>query len=48
MVPAFHANIDRGIAKAHDDPQNFDLNAFDAELARWLNRLLQWRSAAHR
>ena len=48
MIPAFHANIDRGIARAHDDPQNFDLNAFDAELARWLNRLLQWRSAAHR
>lgn len=39
MIPAFHANIDRGIAKAHDDPQNFDLNAFDAEVARWVMRL---------
>lgn len=39
MIPAFHANIDRGIPKAHDDPQNFDLGAFDAEVAHWLKRL---------
>jgi hypothetical protein len=39
MIPAFHANIDRGIPLAHDDPQHFDLAAFDAEVARWLSRL---------
>ncbi len=39
MVPAFHANIDRGIPSAHDDPQNFDLQAFDIEVANWLRRL---------
>jgi hypothetical protein len=39
MIPAFHANIDRGIAKAHDDPQHFDLAAFDAEVGRWVRRL---------
>lgn len=39
MIPAFHANIDRGIPAAHDDPQNFDLAAFDREVARWLRRL---------
>jgi hypothetical protein len=39
MVPAFHANIDRGIALAHDDPQHFDLAAFDREVARWVRRL---------
>lgn len=39
MIPAFHANIDRGIENAHDDPQHFDLRAFDAELARWVTRL---------
>jgi len=39
MIPAFHANIDRGIEKAHDDPQHFDLAAFDVEVARWVRRL---------
>lgn len=39
LIPAFHANIDRGIAGAHDDPQNFDLNAFDRETALWERRL---------
>ena len=39
MIPAFHANVDRGIAKAHDDPQHFDLAAFDDEVGRWLRRL---------
>ena len=39
MVPAFHANIDRGIPLAHDDPQHFDLAAFDREVARWLKQL---------
>ncbi|HWJ37995.1 MAG TPA: hypothetical protein VNR86_04460 [Sphingomicrobium sp.] len=39
MIPGFHANIDRGIPEAHDDPQHFDLAAFDRELARWVARL---------
>jgi hypothetical protein len=39
MVPAFHANIDRGMPEAHDDPQHFDLLAFDRELGRWVRKL---------
>ena len=39
LIPAFHANIDRGIPEAHDDPQNFDLESFDRELSRWLGKL---------
>lgn len=39
LIPAFHANIDRGIPNAHDDPQHFDLSAFDRQLARWIGRL---------
>ena len=38
LIPAFHANIDRGIPEAHDDPQNFDLLSFDRQLARWLEK----------
>ena len=41
MIPAFHANIDRGIPEAHDDPQNFDLGAFDTNIAWWLARVQQ-------
>jgi hypothetical protein len=37
MIPAFHAPIDDGIGDGHDDPQNFDLQAF----ARSLDGLLQ-------
>lgn len=39
LIPAFHANIDRGIPAAHDDPQHFDLVSFDRELSRWIARL---------
>lgn len=39
MIPAFHANIDRGIPEAHDDPQHFDLAAFDREIDHWALRL---------
>jgi hypothetical protein len=38
LIPAFHANIDRGIPGAHDDPQHFDLGAFDRELRRWVRK----------
>jgi hypothetical protein len=47
LIPAFHANIDRGIPEAHDDPQNFDVAAFDREIANWL-RQLQSPPAPHR
>lgn len=33
LIPGFHANVDRGIPDAHDDPQNFDLAAFDAAVS---------------
>lgn len=39
LIPAFHANIDRGIPLAHDDPQHFDLAALDREVSRWLRKL---------
>ncbi len=39
LIPAYHANIDRGIPEAHDDPQNFDLKAFDEDLASWVLKL---------
>jgi hypothetical protein len=39
LIPAFHANIDRGIPEAHDDPQNFDLARFDREVAGWASKL---------
>lgn len=39
LIPAYHANIDRGIPQAHDDPQNFDLTAFDQHLAGWVLKL---------
>lgn len=41
LIPAFHANIDRGIPEAHDDPQHFELASFDRELAFWIKRLRQ-------
>lgn len=39
LIPAFHANIDRGIYGAHDDPQNFNLVPFDRQLSRWIHKL---------
>jgi hypothetical protein len=36
LIPAFHAALDEGISDGHDDPQNFDLAAFDEALARLL------------
>ncbi len=40
LIPAFHAAIDQGLPDAHDDPQNFDLAAFDAAVSR-LDRQLR-------
>lgn len=34
MIPAYHAVIDEGIYDKHDDPQNFDLDAFAGSLER--------------
>jgi hypothetical protein len=37
LIPAFHAAIDAGLPDAHDDPQNFELEAFAAALGPLLN-----------
>jgi len=33
LIPAYHTVLDHGISDGHDDPQNFDLAAFDAAIA---------------
>lgn len=32
LIPAFHAVMDKGFTDGHDDPQNFDLDAWAAEI----------------
>jgi hypothetical protein len=39
LLPAFHATVDAGIPGAHDDPQNFDLDAWLASFQRLLAEL---------
>ena len=39
LIPAFHAVIDEGIRNKHDDPQNFELDAFAGSLERLIQRL---------
>jgi hypothetical protein len=39
MIPAFHAVLDSGGVGDHDDPQNFDLEKFDAELGNLIGKL---------
>lgn len=39
LIPAYHAVLDEGIYDKHDDPQNFDLDAFAGSLAKLLDRL---------
>jgi hypothetical protein len=39
MIPAFHAVLDQGMSNAHDDPQNFDINAWANSLSELLNSL---------
>lgn len=39
LIPAYHSAVDAGIKDAHDDPQNFDLRKFAAELRRLIGRL---------
>ncbi len=39
LIPSFHAAMDVGIADAHDDPQNFDLQLWAKRLDRLLRAL---------
>ncbi len=39
MIPAFHAVVDSKISGGHDDPQNFDLDAFDRAVEALTTRL---------
>jgi hypothetical protein len=39
LIPAFHVAIDAGIRGGHDDPQNFDVEAFAAGIERLMARL---------
>jgi len=39
LIPAYHAVLDEGIYNKHDDPQNFDLDAFADSLTKLLDRL---------
>ena len=45
LIPAFHIAIDSGIRGGHDDPQNFEIDAFAASVERLVNRLAQLRLA---
>ena len=48
LIPAFHVAIDAGIRGGHDDPQNFDVEAFAASIERLAKALAlaQSRQAA--
>ena len=46
LIPAFHIAIDSGIRGGHDDPQNFEIDAFAGSVERLVNRLAQVRLAA--
>jgi hypothetical protein len=37
LIPAQHSTVDEGIPDAHDDPQNFELEKFAAELEKLVN-----------
>lgn len=45
LIPAFHIAIDSGIRGGHDDPQNFDIDAFAAAIDRLGERLARTRSS---
>ncbi len=36
MIPLFHAVLDNGISDGHDDPQNFELSSFAAQICQHL------------
>ncbi len=39
MIPAFHAVLDEGIYDKHDDPQNFEIDAFAASIKKIMDRV---------
>ena len=39
LIPAFHVAIDSGVRGGHDDPQNFDVDAFSWSIDRLVRRL---------
>jgi hypothetical protein len=39
LIPAFHADIDEDLPDAHDDPQNFDIDAFATAISRHLTAI---------
>ena len=39
LIPAYHSAMDAGIRDAHDDPQNFELEKFAANLDKILKKL---------
>jgi hypothetical protein len=45
LIPAFHAVIDNDIPNGHDDPQNFDLEAFARSLQGLIDQM-QWPDEA--
>jgi hypothetical protein len=46
LIPAFHGPIDSGLRGGHDDPQNFDLEAFATAVEQLVDRLMQPPPAA--
>ena len=44
LVPAFHAAIDIGIPKAHDDPQNFDTTRWAEQIRALLQSIKETKS----
>jgi hypothetical protein len=46
LIPAFHIAIDSGIRGGHDDPQNFEIDAFAGSIERLAGRLAHYRQAA--
>jgi hypothetical protein len=47
MIPAFHAVIDEGIYDKHDDPQNFEIEAFAESLAKLRGRLAEIHASSN-
>ena len=48
LIPAFHSVLDEGIRNKHDDPQNFQLDAFAASLDHLVGELRTRTAAAPR
>lgn len=48
LIPAFHAVIDEFIRDKHDDPQNFELDAFADSLQRLMDGLREQRASERR